>query len=78
VHYVNSKFEIFGKADTPETIDALLEALHSWLSNDGQCSPTNRCFVHELFFMNRETQLTCKCGKSGPVLQMDKNMFSET
>jgi hypothetical protein len=75
---VNAKFEIFGRADTPETIEAILDSLHYWLSGNKECQPGSTCFVHDKFFMNRETQQVCQCGKSSNVQNMDKNMFSET
>ena len=49
------------------TIEAILDSLHYWLSGNKECQPGSTCFVHDKFFMNRETQQVCQCGKSSNV-----------
>jgi hypothetical protein len=65
---------LYGKADTPEVIDQILDALHYWIGNaesDCEVGSNNRCFIHEKFFLAREYQDVCSCGAKSPMTKLN-------
>jgi hypothetical protein len=77
---MTNRFELYGKADTPEVLDEILDALHYWIGNKNDCEVGSnmRCFIHEKFFLAREYQEICSCGAQSPMTTLNTNMFSET
>jgi len=37
LHYNSNRFGLYGKADTPEVIDQILDALHFWIGDKDEC-----------------------------------------